>query len=172
MNSRRKHASVSPPPSLRRAPVEEDGWTPLRSGTEVVSPTKKKTARRTRQRRSDTRQSRTGPALLGQSAPATSLGTSVAWPAQMPRPAEASAVLVEEVLPLNTDQVMDDPWQEQSDERYMGIVEDVDYTEGTAVNSFEQYVDAVLTLMVGFVHLSHNLFAVQGWSRDKGEGQV
>ena len=175
MNSRRKHVSVSPPPSLRRPLNEEDGWTLLRSRVEVVSPTKP-AARRGRKRRTDsTRRSRIGPALLDRSDPTTSLGASLAAPAQMPHTVEASAVQVEEDIPsLDTNQVMEDPWKEQSDgERDTGIVEDVDCTpEKTVVNSFEQYVDAVLMLMVGFIHLSHNLFAVQGWSKDRGEGQV
>lgn len=180
MNSRKRYVSVSPPPSLRRPPVEEDGWNPLRSGADVVSPSKKtRIVPHGRHQRKDTRQSRAGPALLTQSAPATSSGASVAVasvaaPVQMPRPAEVPAVLVEEgISPLNTDQVTEDPWLEQSGEWDMGIVEDVDYTrERTTANSFEQYVDAVLTLMVGFIHLSDNLFAVQGWSKEKGEGQV
>ena len=56
----------------------------------------------------------------------------------------------------------------------LGTVEDVHHTweEINSVNIFEQYVDVVLMLVVGFIHLSHNLFAVQGWSREKGEGQV
>ncbi|KAE9391441.1 hypothetical protein BT96DRAFT_1001297 [Gymnopus androsaceus JB14] len=146
MNSCKRYVSVLPPPSLHQPPIEEDGWNPLRSGADVVSPSKKtRIVLHGRQRRKDTRQSRAGPTLLTQSAPATSSGASVAVasvaaPVQMPHPAEVPAVLVEEgILPLNTDQVMEDPWLEQSGEWGMGIVEDVDYTrERTTANSFEQ----------------------------------
>lgn len=41
-----------------------------------------------------------------------------------------------------------------------------------APESFAHYVDAVFTLTVEFIHLSQDLFAVQGWSRQKGEGTV
>lgn len=177
MNSRRKELSISPPPALRRRIVEEeDSGTLLRAArVQVISPTKP-AARRTRQfRTASTRQSRTrtGSALHDSSIHTTLVGDSSS-PAQITPLDEAAAMQVEEDTPqLDMAPVMEQSWGAESEGLDTGVDEDINCTpERIAVNSFEQYVDAVLMLMVGFIHLGHNLFAVQGWSKDRAEGQV
>lgn len=170
MNSRRKDISISPPPALRRRVVEEDSGTSLRAArVQVTSPTKP-AARRTRVRTDITRRSRTrtGSANHAASIPPT-------LPAQIPPPTVVDPTHVEkDTLPLEMVPVMEESWGGGSDVGPdMDVDEDITSTpEGIVVSSFEQYVDAVLMLMVGFIHLSHSLFAVQGWSKDRAEGQV